>query len=149
VAASVEPVLVDASSELGRTRDEENAVVIESEWNGRVRLSGPGAGGAPTASALLGDMVRSTVRHRAPADGETPSIPDRRPHAWAIAVERGQLPEAALRATLDRVEVEVDRIARGKGVSVMRTHPTPWPRIGLAVRALEGQGLAPAVLRVE
>jgi homoserine dehydrogenase len=148
VVASVEPVLVATSSELGRTRDEENAVVIESEWNGRVRLSGPGAGGAPTASALLGDMVRSTVRHRAPAGGATPSIPDRRPHAWAIAVERGQLPEAALRATLDRVEVEVDRIARGKGVSVMRTHPTPWPRIGLAVRALEGQGLAPAVLRV-
>jgi homoserine dehydrogenase len=149
VVASVEPVLVGAASELGRTRDEENAVVIGSEWNGRVRLSGPGAGGAPTASALLGDMVRSTVRYRAVAGGATPSIPDRRPHAWAIAVERGQLPEAALRATLDRVEVEVDRSARGKGVSVMRTHPTSWPRIGLAVRALEGQGLAPAVLRVE
>lgn len=148
VVATVEPVLVGAASELGRTRDEENGVVIESEWNGRVRLSGPGAGGAPTASALLGDMVRSTVRHRTGAGGATPSIPDRRPHAWAVAVERGQLPEAALRATLDRVEVEVDRIVRGKGVSVMRTHPTPWPRIGLTVRALEGQGLAPGVLRV-
>ena len=148
VVASVETVLVAAGSELARTRDEENAVLVDSEWNGRIRLSGPGAGGGPTASALLGDMVRSAGRQRAIHPSAAPAAADRRPHAWAIAVERGPAAEDALRATLDRVEVDVDRIARGD-VSVMRTRPTPWPRIGLAIRAMESQGLAPAVLRVD
>jgi homoserine dehydrogenase len=148
VVASVEPVLVSAGCDLGRTRDEENLVVVESDWNGRIRLAGPGAGGGPTASALLGDMVRAAGRHR-PRRDAAPAVPDRRTHAWAIAVDRGASAEEALRATLDRVEVEVDRIVRGDAVSVMRTVPATWPRIGLAVRALEVQGLSPAILRVD
>jgi len=142
-------VLVPAAGDLARTRDEENLVVVESRWNGRVRLAGPGAGGGPTASALLGDLVRGARRQRAIHPSAAPSIPDRRAHAWAIAADRGAAAEDALRTTLDRVEVEVDRIVRGKGVSVMRTHPVAWPRIGLAIRAMEAQGLAPAVLRVD
>jgi homoserine dehydrogenase len=149
VVASVEPVLVPAGGDLGRTRDEENLVVVESEWNGRIRLGGPGAGGGPTASALLGDLVCAAKRHRAPAHAAAPAVADRRAHAWAVAVDRGASAEEALRATLDRVEVEVDRIVRGEVVSVMRTRPTAWPRIGLALRALEVQGLSPAVLRVD
>lgn len=149
VVASVEPVLVPAGGDLGRTRDEENLVIVESDWNGRIRLAGPGAGGGPTASALLGDLVRAARRHRAPRRTAAPAVADRRPHAWAVAVDRGASAEEALRATLDRVGVEVDRIARGEGVSVMRTQPTPWPRIGLALRALEVQGLSPAILRVD
>jgi uncharacterized ferritin-like protein (DUF455 family) len=34
-------------------------------------------------------------------------------------------------------------------VVAARTAPVPWARIGLAVRTLEAQGLAPAELRVE
>jgi len=147
VVASVEPVLVPAGGDLARTRDEENLVVVESEWNGRIRLAGPGAGGGPTASALLGDMVRAAKRHRVPRRPSA-AVADRRPHAWAVAVDRGGVAEEALRATLDRVEGEVDRIVREGPVSVMRTRPAPWPRIGLALRALEAQGLSPAVLRV-
>ncbi|HVH13207.1 MAG TPA: hypothetical protein VM759_09155, partial [Longimicrobium sp.] len=85
----------------------------------------------------------------APRRAAAPPAADRRAHGWAIAVDRGTAAEEALRATLDRLEVEVDRIARGEGVSVMRTVPTPWPRIGLALRALEVQGLSPGVLRVD
>ncbi|HEX6910202.1 MAG TPA: homoserine dehydrogenase, partial [Longimicrobium sp.] len=148
VAASVEPVLVPAGGDLARTRDEENLVVVESHWNGRVRLAGPGAGGGPTASALLGDLVRPAARHRPGHRAAAPAVPDRRPHAWAVAVDRGASAEEALRATLDRVDVEVDRIVR-EDVSVMRTRPTPWPRMGLALRALEVQGLSPVILRVD
>jgi homoserine dehydrogenase len=147
VVASVEPVLVPAAGDLGRTRDEENLVIVESEWNGRVRLSGPGAGGSPTASSLLADLVRPAKRQRA-SDAAPPAVTDRRPHAWAIAVDRGTAAEEALRATLDRVGIDVDRIARSEDVSVMRTVPASWARIGLALRALEVQGLSPAVLRV-
>lgn len=149
VAASVEPVLVSSTGDLGRTRDEQNLVVVEREGNGRIRLAGPGAGGGPIASALLGGMVRPAQRHRAPLPPAAPAVSDRRAHAWAVAVDRGASAKEALRATLDRVGVEADRIVRGEGVSVMRTVPIPWPRISLAIRALEGQGLSPAVLRVD
>jgi homoserine dehydrogenase len=58
VTAKVRPTVVDPASEWGRTRAEENLVLVETRWNGTIRLAGPGAGGPPTASAILGDLVR-------------------------------------------------------------------------------------------
>ncbi|HEU0299348.1 MAG TPA: homoserine dehydrogenase [Longimicrobium sp.] len=149
VAASVEPVLVASASGLARTRDEENLVVVDSRWNGRVALGGPGAGGGPTASALLGDMVRAAKRQRAPAVPTVPAVPDRRPHVWAVGVDRGGGAQEALGRTLERAGISSERMAWTDGVVAARTELIPWPRISLAVRALEAQGLAPAVLRVE
>jgi homoserine dehydrogenase len=149
VTASVEPVLVAAASDLARTRDEANLVVVDSRWNGRIALGGPGAGGGPTASALLGDMVRAAKRQRAvPPSAAVPPIPDRRPHAWAVGVERGRGAQEALGHTLARVGINNERMAWISGTVAARTEPVPWARIGLAVRALESQGLTPAVLRV-
>jgi homoserine dehydrogenase len=149
VAASVEPVLIAAASDLARTRDEANLVVVDSRWNGRVALGGPGAGGGPTASALLGDMVRSAKRQRAPSPSAAPVIADRRPHAWAIGVERGRGAQETLGRTLERAGISSERMAWTKEVVAARTEPVPWVRIGLAVRALEVQSLSPAVLRVD
>jgi homoserine dehydrogenase len=147
VAASVEPVLVAAGSDLARTRDEANLVVVDSRWNGRVAFGGPGAGGGPTASALLGDMVRAAKRQRAP--GALPAIADRRPHAWAIGVERGRGAQEALGRTLERAGINSERMAWTSGVVAARTEPVPWARVGLAIRALETQRLSPSVLRVD
>lgn len=149
VAASVEPVLVAAGSDLARTRDEANLVVVDSRWNGRIALGGPGAGGRPTASALLGDMVRAAKRQLRPHPSPTPAIVDRRPHAWAVGVERGRGAQEALGRTLERAGISSERMAWTSGVVAARTEPVPWARIGLAVRALESQGLTPAVLRVD
>lgn len=149
VAASVEPVLVAAGSDFARTRDEMNLVVIDSRWNGRVALGGPGAGGGPTASALLGDMVRAAKRQPPPSSSSSIAIPDRRPHAWAIGVERGRGAQEVLGRTLERAGISSERMAWASGIVVARTEPVPWARVGLAVRTLEAQGLAPAVLRVD
>lgn len=149
VIASVEPVLVPAASDLARTRDEANLVVVDSRWSGRIALGGPGAGGGPTASAMLGDMVRAARRQPPPDPSASPAIPDRRPHAWAVGVERGRGAQEALGRTLERAGINNERMAWTSDVVAARTEPVPWARVGLAVRALEAQRLSPAVLRVD
>jgi homoserine dehydrogenase len=149
VTASVEPVLVAAGSDLARTRDEANLVVVDSRWNGRIALGGPGAGGGPTASALLGDMIRAAKRQRPPTASAAPAVPDRRPHAWAVGVDRTRGAQDTLGRTLERAGINNERMAWTRDAVAARTEPVPWARVGLAVRALEGQGLTPAVLRVE
>ena len=149
IAAAVEPVIVPAASELGRTRDEENAIVIESRWNGRVRLAGPGAGGAPTASALLGDVLRSASRAgRAPATSRTP-VEDTREHAWVVSIARDDRAEITLDRTLHRARITASDIVADGDRLVAITRPVAWRRIDLAARVLEAARLAPVISRCE
>ncbi|HEX7120108.1 MAG TPA: homoserine dehydrogenase [Longimicrobiales bacterium] len=69
-AAVVEPVALPPDAPLALARGAENVVEIETRWNGTVRLSGPGAGGAPTASAVLGDVMEAAVRRATEHRGE-------------------------------------------------------------------------------
>lgn len=55
--ASVLPRIVDAGSALGRTSGVLNRIEIDGEPVGTVAFSGPGAGGAATSSAVLGDLI--------------------------------------------------------------------------------------------
>ncbi|MHB1169040.1 MAG: homoserine dehydrogenase [Longimicrobiales bacterium] len=64
VRASVAPVFVAQDSEFARLAAEENLVLFETESSGTIRLGGPGAGGGPTASAVLSDMVQAGRRIR-------------------------------------------------------------------------------------
>lgn len=57
VRAWVRPVIVPKDHEFARVRDEENAVHIDSDSLGVLRLQGRGAGGEATASAVLGDLL--------------------------------------------------------------------------------------------
>lgn len=57
VRAWVRPVIVPADHAFARVRDEENAVHIDSDSLGVLRLQGKGAGGNATASAVLGDLL--------------------------------------------------------------------------------------------
>ncbi len=57
--AWVRPVIVPADHEFARVRDEENAVHIDSDSLGVLRLQGRGAGGNATASAVLGDLLEA------------------------------------------------------------------------------------------
>ena len=148
VTASVEPVLVAAGSDLARTRDELNLVVVHSRWNGRIALGGPGAGGGPTASALLGDMVRAAKRQPRPHPSTAPVLADRGAHAWALGIDRRGSAQEMLGRTLERAGINNQRMAWTANVVAARTEPVAWARVGLAVRALEAQGLTPAVLRV-
>ncbi|HEY8989277.1 MAG TPA: hypothetical protein VIM39_09645, partial [Candidatus Limnocylindrales bacterium] len=55
--ASVLATEVPSNSPLGRTGGVLNRIEVEGEPIGTVAFSGPGAGGAATASAVLGDLI--------------------------------------------------------------------------------------------
>jgi homoserine dehydrogenase len=57
VMGAVVPTAVPADSPFGWTDGVENRVEIDATPLGTVRLSGPGAGGAATSSAVLGDLL--------------------------------------------------------------------------------------------
>ncbi len=57
IRASVAAVAVPSDSALGRTAGVLNRIEIEAEPVGTVAFSGPGAGGGPTSSAVLGDLI--------------------------------------------------------------------------------------------
>lgn len=83
VVASVEPVLVDRDSAFARTRDEQNRVEVHSGWSAPLCASGPGAGGVPTATALLSDLVARGPRARRGARIGSATC-DARRSSWAI-----------------------------------------------------------------
>jgi homoserine dehydrogenase len=57
VSARVYPALVPLDHPLAAVNGAFNAVVVEAEAAGRLMFYGQGAGGAPTASAVMGDVV--------------------------------------------------------------------------------------------
>ncbi len=63
VSVRVHPAMIPRSHPLAGVREAYNAVFVESDAAGQLMFYGPGAGGAPTASAVLGDLV-TVGRHR-------------------------------------------------------------------------------------
>src|SRR5690348_1330795 len=57
VEARVHPAMVPLDHPLARVEGAENAVFVEGDLVGQVLLVGQGAGGRPTASAVVGDLV--------------------------------------------------------------------------------------------
>jgi homoserine dehydrogenase len=62
VSVRVHPAMIPREHPLASVREAFNAVFVESDAAGQLMFYGPGAGGAPTASAVLGDLV-SVARH--------------------------------------------------------------------------------------
>ncbi|HET7724633.1 MAG TPA: homoserine dehydrogenase [Propionibacteriaceae bacterium] len=65
VSVRVHPTMLPESHPLASVRGAYNAVFVESRNAGRLMFLGPGAGGSPTASAVMGDLVtiaRNRVR---------------------------------------------------------------------------------------
>ena len=63
ISVRVHPTLIPRSHPLAAVREAFNAVFVEAKSAGQLMFYGRGAGGAPTASAILGDLVAVT-RHR-------------------------------------------------------------------------------------
>jgi homoserine dehydrogenase len=57
VAVRVHPTMVPTDHPLASVRDSYNAVFVEGDAVGSLMFYGRGAGGAPTASAVLGDVI--------------------------------------------------------------------------------------------
>jgi homoserine dehydrogenase len=63
VSVRVHPAMIPRSHPLAGVGDAFNAVFVEASAAGQLMFYGRGAGGAPTASAVLGDLV-AVARHR-------------------------------------------------------------------------------------
>ena len=61
VAVRVHPAMVPLQHPLASVRDSFNAVVVQGDAVGELMFYGRGAGGRPTASAVLGDLVDAAV----------------------------------------------------------------------------------------
>jgi homoserine dehydrogenase len=105
VTAAVLPTAVPCASAFGRTDGVTNAVEIDAEPLGTVMLTGPGAGGPATSSAVLNDLAAiargggSTWAGLAPAtDPATPATdPLDGPHRWfALAPGRPAIETEAM-----------------------------------------------------
>jgi homoserine dehydrogenase len=69
VTARVHPAMIPLSHPLASVREAYNAVFVEAEAAGRLMFYGPGAGGVPTASAVLGDLVAASRNKRSGSQG--------------------------------------------------------------------------------
>jgi homoserine dehydrogenase len=61
VAVRVHPAMVPEDHPLASVRDSFNAVFVEGEAVGDLMFYGRGAGGSPTASAILGDLIDAAL----------------------------------------------------------------------------------------
>src|SRR5690625_3919405 len=124
LAVRVHPALVPLDHPLAAVSDAYNPVFIEAEAAGTLMFYGPGAGGAPTAGVVLGDIVdvaRGVVTGgRAPAGSTYADLP---------IIDPGLVPSRYhFRLTVaDRHGVlsEISSIFAHHGVSIETVHQTP------------------------
>jgi len=95
VVVRVHPALVPETHPLAGVRGAFNAVFVEASAAGELMFYGRGAGGAPTTSAVLGDVV-SAARHRV-LGGKGP-----------IESSYAQLPVLPASQALTRVQIRID-----------------------------------------
>jgi homoserine dehydrogenase len=126
LAVRVHPALVPDTHPLAGVRDAFNAVFIEGEAAGELMLYGQGAGGLPTASAVVGDLIDATRNLLA---GTTAPAPDREP---AHLVPESDL-ESGFYIGLD--------VADRPGVLGAVT--TAFGAHGVSIRSVEQEGRSP------
>ncbi len=99
VSVRVHPAMIPRSHPLAGVGDAFNAVFVEAEAAGNLMFYGKGAGGAPTASAVLGDLV--AVARNLVVSGKGP-----RESAYA------QLPVRPMGRTPTRYHISLDVVDR-------------------------------------
>jgi homoserine dehydrogenase len=128
VDAAVEPALVKNGSVLSRVRGSENLVLTVGERGGETGFFGRGAGGDPTAVAVLSDVL-TIARHSSPpgwfevADDRPASVESRRafPHYLRLVVRDKPGIIAALANALARHDLNIDAVLQEGG----------WPKDAL------------------
>ena len=174
VETRVHPALVPLDTAIADVGGVLNAVVVESELLGEVMMIGPGAGGAATASAVLGDIT-DLARHSGP-EGFRPVLGTRAtalvPHEQAptqvhpggffvrmeVLDRPGVMAAVAQRMADESISLEsIVQRPRVAGSSefqtiVLITHETSEGGIRSAVKAMLADDYlvsAPRVIRIE
>jgi homoserine dehydrogenase len=166
VSVRVHPAMIPRSHPLAAVGDAYNAVFVESMSAGRLMFYGPGAGGSPTASAVLGDLV-TVARNRlrgAVGPGESSyaarpvsrigSVLTRYHVSLEVADVVGVLATIADVFAEHGVSIETVR-QNGRGADaqlVLVTHPAHDAALSATVQALRGLDVVrhvTSVMRVE
>jgi len=118
VAATVGPMLVDRSSPLAWSRGTENMVVLTGRYGGDVVFSGHGAGGQPTAVAVVSDLLalaQDSRRVQLPAEPATVSGEFEVPHYIRFRVNDRPGIVAEITGALARESINIRAIVQKAG----------------------------------
>lgn len=165
IVVRVHPTLVPADHPLAGVRRAFNAVFVEAEAAGELMFYGHGAGGVPTASAVLGDVV-AAARHRVhgglgPTESRYAQLPvlgiadavTRYQIRLRVADRPGVLAQVARVFAEHDVSIETVRQAGGSGVTdhadlLVGTHAARDAALSATVRDLAGLDVVRSVLSV-
>lgn len=124
VAVRVHPAMIPRSHPLASVREAYNAVFVETEAAGQLMFYGPGAGGSPTASAVLGDLV-TVARNR---------LAGTRGPGESTYADRALLP---MGETLTRYHVAIDVDDRA---GVLAAVATVFAEHGVSIQTVRQEG---------
>jgi homoserine dehydrogenase len=145
VSAHVGPMLVPKTSPIAWSRGTQNMVVTSGRFGGDVVFSGHGAGGHPTAVAVMSDVLavaQGSVAVRLPARKLAVSHDSFAPHYLRFVVADRPGIVAAIAGALAEVGVNIDSILQHRGFGndrlpfVVTTEPCVNATIGKAVAAM-------------
>ena len=174
VSVRVHPAMIPRSHPLAGVREAFNAVFVEADAAGQLMFYGRGAGGDPTASAVLGDVV-AVARHRigggrGPGESSYADLPilpmgmaQTRYHISLDVADRPGVLAAVASAFADH-EVSIETVrqqivpatdeegSEGRASLVVVTHTAPDSALSATVEALAAMPIVRAVdsvMRVE
>jgi homoserine dehydrogenase len=125
VAVRVHPAMVPKSHPLASVRDSYNAVVVEGAAVGNLMFYGRGAGGSPTASAVLGDVIDAAVNLRQGTHGPMGSF--------------AKVPIRPIDETTAEYYMPLDVVDRP---GVLQAVAGAFAKHGVSIRTMEQEGLA-------
>jgi homoserine dehydrogenase len=162
VSVRAHPAMIPRSHPLAGVREAYNAVFVEAKAAGRLMFYGAGAGGVPTASAVLGDVVAVARNRMAGTRGPDASTYARLPvlpmgealTRYHVALDVADRPGVLARVaeTYARHEVSIKAVRQeGRGEDaqlVIVTHIAPDAALSRCVTELEMMDSVRAVASV-
>ena len=155
ISVRVHPALVPAHHPLASVHGAFNAVLIEAESAGRLMFYGQGAGGAPTASAVLSDVVAAAAHRvnggQAPRESSYADLPVLGPEAAVtryqvqlrVDDQPGSLATVAGVFAANGVSIDSVRqsayVGAAEATVTIVTHPASVFHLDAAVDALRGE----------
>ncbi len=124
VSVRVHPAMVPDAHPLAAVRDSFNAIFIEGEAVGELMLYGRGAGGMPTASAVLGDLIDAAHNLRAGGSGRTATL--------------GRAAVRPIDELVSEYYLNIDVVDRP---GVLATVATVFGEHAVSIRSMEQEGL--------
>jgi len=124
IAVRTHPAMVPVSHPLASVRDSFNAVFIQGDAVGDLMLYGRGAGGLPTASAVLGDLIDASVNLSSGGAGRI-----------------GKLSRARIRSIDDLESAYYLSMEVSDQPGVLAQVATEFGRFGVSIKSMEQQEL--------